>query len=244
LNTTPVQQGGTSAYLQTHTLGNNFGQSASVQFGIPDVGGTVHPYTWKGVKCPKAVFQCGVDEILTLTMTLDAKDIDTSTSLTSPVYQTANPPFHFAQGAVTKGAFGSETSVSGVRKATITLERPMETNRFYLAGSARKNEPVMNHFVKLTADIETDLLNTSDWDSVFINNSSFSLVLTFTGGAIPSGGANNFALTLNLSDCFIDSESPKVPGPGVIQPKLRLVGLFDDTHAGAVATLMTTDTSL
>lgn len=51
---TAVQQGGSTAYLQAHTLGDNFGKSLTTQVGVPDLTGTVRPYTYKA-------FALGVD---------------------------------------------------------------------------------------------------------------------------------------------------------------------------------------
>lgn len=78
LGVAPVQQGGTTAYLQTHALAGNYGQSLSLQAGIPQLTGTIVPRNWAGVKVPKGVFACAVDGILDCTFSVDGRSEDTA----------------------------------------------------------------------------------------------------------------------------------------------------------------------
>ena len=78
LTSAPVQQGGTTAYLQTHTLADVFGQSLSIQAGIPQLGGTIVPRNWAGCKVTKGVFECKLDEILTATFSVDGRSEETA----------------------------------------------------------------------------------------------------------------------------------------------------------------------
>ncbi len=58
---TPVQQGATTAYLQTHALADNFGKNLTLQKGVPQTDGVVKPYTFLGSKVTGAEFSCGVE---------------------------------------------------------------------------------------------------------------------------------------------------------------------------------------
>jgi hypothetical protein len=61
---TPVQQASTTAYLQTHTLAaTTDGKTLSIQHGVPDVTGTVRPYTFVGSKVTGATCVLSADYV-------------------------------------------------------------------------------------------------------------------------------------------------------------------------------------
>src|SRR5674476_475924 len=47
---TPVMLGSSTAYLQTHIPGSNWGKSFTLQKGAPDSSGTVHALNYPGCK--------------------------------------------------------------------------------------------------------------------------------------------------------------------------------------------------
>ena len=69
----PVQVLSTTAYLQTHALASNYGQSLSLQMGRPDVTGLIHQYNYRGVKCTSMKLECGTGEYLIGTYTVDGQ---------------------------------------------------------------------------------------------------------------------------------------------------------------------------
>ncbi|MEU0734684.1 phage tail tube protein, partial [Streptomyces lavendulocolor] len=112
---TPVQQGATAAYLQTHTLADTAGKSLSIQKGVPLTTGTVTDKSFVGCKVVGAEFSCGMGEMLTASWEIDAKDCSESETLAAASY-TAMSPFHFGQMAVKTGTYGAEAALDGVRK--------------------------------------------------------------------------------------------------------------------------------
>jgi hypothetical protein len=102
LGVAPAQQGGTTAYQQVHALGNNFGQSLSLQAGISQLGGLVVPRNWAGVKTTKGVFECKVDGVLNCTFSVDGRSEDTAagradaagTTLTNPTVTDVSITLH------------------------------------------------------------------------------------------------------------------------------------------------------
>lgn len=241
LGISPVQQAATTAYLQTHALASNQGQSASIQVGRPSLDGTVNPFSYVGCKVTKAVFECKVNEPLRVTMSIDGKDVSTQ-SYTTPTYQTSNPALFWNQGAFTMGPLGSEAAVSGVTSFTLTIERPQDIALFYLDGTGRKSAPVQNDFVKITGDIETTYTSASSFASIFQADTPQSIVLPFTGSLIAS--TYYYGLTLKLPQVRFDSEPPKVAGPDILRPKMTFEALYDDTNTAVTATYMSTDTTL
>lgn len=327
--TGPVQQGATAAYLQTHALATSFGQSLTIQKGVPDQStGTIHQYNFTGCKIEQAVFECGVDEYLMGSFTIDGRGYDTTNAYTSATYQSGNGIFAFNQGYVCMGALGSEVVIEGTRKFTLTLKRPLRKDNFYLDGTGLKSQQVQNGFFEITVDLETDYLTDSQYAALMAADTAQSINVYFVGPQIAAGtggaktitaitstangavvtstahgfsngqqvtiagvtgtgtGSPNNATLGNPSAWVIDSvatntfripwnsaaftytsggtatqnyqnlvgfqipnlrwnsELPKIGGPDIIQPKMQLVGLYDDTHTAATLLYQSTDTTL
>jgi hypothetical protein len=109
---TPVQQGATAAYLQTHTLADTFGKNLTIQKGVPLTSGTVTDKTFLGCKVIAAEFSCEVGGMLTSSWEIDGRTCDEAQTLASASYPSRSP-FHFGQLAVKAGTFASETALDG-----------------------------------------------------------------------------------------------------------------------------------
>lgn len=243
-STTPVQQGASAAYLQTHALGDNVGKALSAQVGIPDTTGTVRPYTGLGGKLTSAEFKCGgPGEMLTVSTEWDFRQISEAQTLASPSYPTGVKPFHFGQMTVKLGTQGAETSVDGVKGMSVKIERPHANDRFYAGNGGLKSEALGNDYVKVTGTITADYLDKSVFADRFANDSSTSLVWEFVGAtAIASTYYPTFRIKLPM--IFLDGDTPTLDGPGVISGDFPFTALFDLTNAAISAEYQSSDTTL
>src|ERR1041385_678869 len=157
---TPVVQGATAAYLQTHTLADTAGKSLTIQKGVPMTSGTVTDKTFVGCKVTSGEFACGVGEMLTGSFEFDGKDCDEAQTLAAASYSNM-APFHFGQMALKTGTFGAETALDGIRKVTCKVDRPQDVDRFYANQSALKKEPISNDQVKISGTLESDYVATT-----------------------------------------------------------------------------------
>ena len=223
---TPVQQGATAAYLQTHTLASVAGKSLTIQKGVPLTTGTVTDKSFVGCKVQSGEFQCGVGEMLTGTFEFDAKNCDESQTLAAASYSNMSP-FHFGQMALKTGAFGAEAALDGIRKVSCKIERPQDVERFYANQSALKAEPIENDQVKITGSLETDYTATT-LDDLHTSDGSTSMVWEFVGPLIASTFFETFRVT--LPSIHLDEGPPVVDGSGVVKPTFNFVGLFDGTN--------------
>ena len=98
---TPVINGATTAYTQTHNLTGDPTKSATIQVGKPDTGGTVRPFDYTGCMVNQFALSCAVDDWLKFALTCDAQDEDTAQTLATAAYPTALEGFHFQQATVT-----------------------------------------------------------------------------------------------------------------------------------------------
>jgi hypothetical protein len=243
-NATPVQQGGSTAYLQTHSLTDNRGKMLTMQVGLPDVGGTVRPYTALGCKITDAEFSCGVGELLKTTVNFDARQIVETQSLAAASYSAATNaqlPFHHGQMAVRLGTYGSEASVGAVRSATFKIGRPQDMEQFYAGNAGLKSEPTWNGLVDISGTLETDYMTKADFVDRFVNQTSTSLVLEFVGPIIASTYAETFRLASPKT--YFDAQIPPIGGPDLVKASVPFKGYLDTTNA-AFAQYMSRDTSV
>lgn len=243
---TPVQQGATAAYLQSHNLSptvDNAGKFLSIQAGVPDLAGTVRPYTFLGSKVTALEFSCGVDELLMCTATLDCRDVDEGQTLVAPSYLTNTRPRHFGEGTVKVAAtLGAVAAIQGVRKLSVKFERPMDTGRYYFGNGGLKSEPVSNNFVVISGQIDHDYVDKTIFADRYTADSQFSLVWEFTGPLIASTFFETFRITIPAA--FLDDGPPDVEGPDVVKTSYKFSGLYDNTNNPGLLEYMTTDTTL
>jgi hypothetical protein len=223
---TPVQQGVTTAYLQTHTLASVAGKSLTIQKGVPLTTGTVTDKTFLGCKITTGEFSCGVGEMLTASFEIDGKDCDEAQTLAAASYS-AMSPFHFGQMALKTGTFGAETALDGIRKVSVKVERPQDVERFYANQAALKREPIENDQVKITGTLESDYVATT-LDDLHTSDGGTSLVWEFIGPIIASTYAETFRITLPVVK--LDEGPPVVDGFGVVKPTFNFTGLYDLTN--------------
>ncbi len=238
---TPAQQSTTAAYLQTHTLADPFGKSLTIQVGVPDAAGTVRPYSYLGCKVTGAEFSIEVDKPGEATFDIDACDVTESESLASASFATNLRPFVGTDMAVKVGTYSSETSVSGITKVNVKIERASKTDRFYAGGSALKAEPILNDYWKISGTITADLLDKTVFADRFAADTQFSLVVELLGPIIESTYKDTFRIT--LPGCFLDGDTPTVDGQDVVSGDFPFTCLFDGTNLPVIE-VMSRDTSV
>lgn len=236
---TPVQQGATAAYLQTHTLADTWGKSLTIQKGVPMTTGVVTDKSFVGCKIISAEFSCEVGGMLTVTFEFDGKDCLETQTLAVASY-TPMSPFHFGQMGLKYGTYSSETALDGVRKVSVKFERPQAVDRYYANQSALKAQPILNDLTKVTASIEHDYVATTI-DDLHTSDAATSLVWEFIGPVIESTHAETFRV--KLPAVKVDDTPPVVDGYNVVRTSYNLTALYDGTNPVAIE-YMSTDITL
>ena len=239
---TPVQQGATAAYLQAHTVGDNIGKSLTIQHGVPDLTGTVRPFTFKGCKLSGAEFSCKVGEPLTMSLDVDGRQASEVETLVAASLATGVAPFHWAQMSVKLGTFGAEAAVSGVKGFSVKFDRGMASERFYAGAGGLKAEPVMNDWLKVSGSLDVDLVNKADFADRFAADSATSLVIEFVGPLIASTYYQTFRIKVPM--VFFDGDTPTVDGPDVTSGGYPFVAQLDGTNPLVSIDYISTDTTL
>lgn len=236
---TPVQQGATTAYLQTHTLADVAGKSLTIQKGVPLTTGTVTDKSFVGCKIVSAEFSCEVGGMLMCSLEIDGKNCDETQTLAAASYPVMSP-FGFHQLAVKTGTFGAETALDGVRKVSVKIERLQAVDRFYAGQAGLKKEPISNDLVKITGSIERDYVDTIT-DDLHTSDAATALVVELIGPIIASTFAETFRI--KLPAIKFDDAPPTVEGFDVVKPTLNFTALYDGTNQVAIE-YMSTDVTV
>jgi hypothetical protein len=242
LVTGPTVQGATTAFLTTATLGDNLGKSLSMQVGIPDLAGLLHPYNFSGGKVTSTTFECDQSGILGVSADLDFQQYQETSALVVPSYATDAGPYHFRQESVKVGPFGSEAAIQGVTKVAMTYARPQDTGRFYANNAGLKSEPVTNDVVAVTGTVSADLVNKANLADNYASDTPFSMVVAYTSTVL-AGTAIPFAITFALPECYLNTGTPQLGGKDVVNGDYTYTCEYDGSHLPTI-TYMSTDTTL
>ena len=239
----PVQQAASIAYLQSHALADTFGKMATAQSGVPLVGGSVVPQSALGCKVTSATFACAVDQLLTVGVEMDARDLTESQTLAAASYATSRRPFHFAQMGVRTGAtVAGAVAADGVRGFSLTLERNIKVDQFYANAGGLKDQPTTADKVAVTGTISADYKTAAHWADRFRDDTGFSLVIEFIGPIIASTYAERIAFEMPV--VYLNGDTPSVGGPDVVQTDFPFKGYFDLTNPALNIPYMSADTAL
>jgi hypothetical protein len=240
--TTPVQQGATIAYLQTHAFSDNFGFSLTGQVGIPDTStGTARPYSFLGGKINSMEFSCGVGEQLKVVTDFDFQKVSEAQTLATASYATGLGNWGYNNMAVKLGTFGAEAAVAGINGCTMKIERPMKTDRAS-AVAGLKGEPIINDYANVTGTFEAEFYDKTILADRFANNTSTSLIWEFVGANIAS--TYYYTIQLKVPMIFLEGDTPQVGGPDVVGGSFNFTGKSDGTNPLCTITYTSIDTTI
>lgn len=233
---TPVQQGATTAYLQTYALGTE-ALSFTGQVGLPDTGGTVRPKTAHGCVVTGWEFSVDTSGILTLKVDVDAEDVEHTTALTAPSYVTASE-FHFAHGSVTFDT----VAVANVLSASVAAGIAVKTDRFFLGAAGLKARPILNDFSDVTGSLEVEFGDLTTIQNRYTADTAVAVVLLFEAAVI--SGAFKETLKFTLPSAYFDTGTPQVGGPDVLTQSVDFTSLANSSGAALTIDYISTDVTV
>lgn len=186
---------GAGPYTHTITPGDKTGLGLTMQGGIPDVGGTVRPFTASGIKVVGGEIAWERDKFLKASFDLLGKDLVTATALASASYSSANPPYGWPDVSVTIGGSAFKT-----QRGTLRYSQPHGT-RFY-GGATTTDEPLQTGDAVATLDLLGHLESLTAYDRI-IAGTEAAVVVTI------SKSPNSIVVTGNAR--FLDGQ-PELAG--------------------------------
>lgn len=254
--------GTTGAYSATHAPGSLKGQSMTIQKGVPSVDGTsANPFTYVGMKLTEWTLSVATGAIATLATTWDGRNelangtqgdkLNTAVPALGPYDEAAtNSIFHFREATLYSGGTvtttGGITSVSGavplgnVKSAEVKCAMKMDISRYFLGSAGFKGEPIENDYRDITGQFVIEWLDSESMYAAFAADTPITLELTFDGEPI-GDGTNSSSLSILIPKVFLEGDSPKVPGPGVITQTVPFTGLDDNVNNAIQITYVTID---
>jgi len=233
--------GATLARLHTHTLGDIFGTSLTVQVGRPDTSGTVQPFSFLGMRVDTLSLSNAVDELLVCEVGFVGQEQTTAQALATAVYPTtgsaaAYEQFYWTQGVISVA--GSPVAV--VTDFQIEVNNTLKSDRYFLGG-ATMSEPILAGMTEITGSI------TAEFDSLtalnrFVNNDQVALSATWTAATAIESTTFPY-VQVTIPKVRFDGGSPTVGGPDVLTVELPFKVLNDGTNAPITIDYMTSDTA-
>jgi hypothetical protein len=223
---TPVQVGGTTAYLQTHNLGaSDPTKSATIQVGKPGEAGTVHPFDYLGCMVTSYEVSCEVDGFLEATFGLDVNDRKTDQTLATASYPSALQTFDFSDATVTVNGSGVSDTFNSFN---LSGALPRATDRWRLGSGAVKLKPILNDYTAATVTLGGAFKNLTN-QGLFDAGTIIPIVVLFDSG-IAAGTGNNYLIRFTMQACQIQGEDPVVGGPDILTQDLTMNVLDDGTN--------------
>jgi len=229
--TTP--SGATNTRDQTFTIAanDNSGRSFTGQLGIPDVDGTVQPFTYKGCKVAEWELSMQNDGLGMLKMTLDSQDESTSIGLAAASYASSFEVLYFSGGQVTIGGANVD-----VRKITLTGKMNYATDRFFIraattaGGPTLKKEPIANDYMEITGEMELEFSGLTVYNR-FVNGTLAAITVAFQGSIIEAGGGATinprYGLTITIPNARFEGNTPDVKGMDIVPIIVPFKALYD-----------------
>lgn len=240
---TPSLIGGTgSSYGATFNLADTYGKSMTVQGGLPRRDGTVVVHELTGTKVTQATFSCGVGEFLSASFTFDSMGFSDSQTLASASYVGTNVPFNFKQMSLKMGTYSSETSISGVRAVSVTIDRPHDTEDYTAGAAGVKSQPVLNGATQITGTITADWLDKATFQTLAHGTTATSLVWEFVGPTAISG-SNYPTFRLTLPSVHFEPATQSVGGREELTNDWSFKWAYDGTNQPSIYTI-SADTAL
>lgn len=231
--------GATNARQQVHEIGLEapWGKSLTCQVGRPGTDAVVRPFDYLGCKVTEVTIACEAGGAVTVVATIDGREEVTDQTLVVATYDADAEPFVFNDVAL-EIAGGP---VTNARSITWKIGIPQNTERFHLGSDGKKDQPIANALVDITADAVLEFNSMADHNR-FKNETLHSLMMRAEGDIIEA--ALPYYTELNAPCAKQVSSGPAVEGPDVITASASFEILANGTDAPVTAEIQNTDTAV
>lgn len=222
---TSTKDGATNVYQQVHTIGSTL-PSLTVQKVLPSLNtdGTFSDavYTFTSAMVSKWSLNVPNAGVATLDLTLDSRDVLTTTPKVTPAYGANNHVLHFGGACLYTGtltaptttvAASATTAVANVKDITIECDNALATDKtYYFCGAGKKSKPwkgVPQVSGKMTVEFVTD----GPFVAAFLADTAMTLLLN-----LAAKENTDEKVQVVLSEIRIEGDLPQAGGtPGVIE---------------------------
>lgn len=219
-----VATSGVGPYTHEFTPGDLSGKGLTLQIGVPQVGGTVTPLGYAGVKVASWELALEAGQIATLGLSVVGQS-DVSATLATASYVTGGAtPFVFTHGTVNIAAVAAS-----VRSISLSGDNGLDTDRRNI-GDANLDQPLEAELRTYDGQITIEFSATTEYDR-FLNGNEFALQLVLSAGA-------SAQVTIDANVRY-DGKTPNVGGKDLVVTDVpfKVIGTTTDA-LGLTVTLI------
>jgi hypothetical protein len=232
---TPVQQGATAAYLQTHNMNSAPSKSASIQVQTPPVtSSTLVPHDMTGVMFSGISLAWSAAGVLSYEIPVVYQSLDLTQTLATYTAPSAYSLFSFQQGVL---KVGGVTEANIIGDGSLSLGYSLRDDAYALGSNGKIAKPVITDKPSASGTFTADFNDNTNLTRV-TNNTIADVVLQFTGAIIAS--TFNYQVTFTIPDCVFTTQRPTVGGPGPVQQTVTFESASSTGNAPSI-TYMSTD---
>lgn len=216
---------GAGPYVHTFTPEDLADDHMTVQVGVPDVSGTVQPFSFYGMKVQGWELGIKAGELVTLDLDLVGKKLATSDTLATASFTTgAATPFTFKHASATIGG-----AAANIKELTLKGDNGLDTDRRFI-GSEFRAEPLSADSRAYTGEMTMEFESLTQMNR-WRTGTEAALVATITAGASAS-----LVVTTNAR---FDGSTPTVDGKGIVELKVPFKCIGPTTDASAITAVLT-----
>lgn len=230
---TPVQNGATTAYTQTHNWTGDPSKSATIQAAKPSVDGTARAFDYIGSMLTGFTLNQAVDDWLKFQATFDCQDELTNQTLVTASYPTALEGFHFQEHTMTINSVVQDGTTGVIAKGmSLDLSLPRNTERYGLRSTALKAKPIMNDYTPGTGSVTLEFTDLVQY-GLFTAGTKVPIIFDWTSPNF-AGTAFPYKLTITIAQAQFTGTTPQVQGPDILQIDAPFSILDDGTNPPVV----------
>lgn len=222
---TSTKDGATNVYQQVHTIGSTL-PSLTVQKVLPSLNtdGTFSDavYTFTSAMVSKWALNVPNAGVATLDLTLDSRDVLTTTPKVTPAYGANNHVLHFGGACLYTGtltaptttvAASATTAVANVKDITIECNNALAVDKtYYFCGAGKKSKP-WKGVPQVTGKITVEFVTNGPFVAAFLADTAMTLLLN-----LRAMENDDEKVQVALSEIRIEGDLPQAGGtPGVIE---------------------------
>lgn len=212
---TPIQDGATTSYTQTHTLDTPPDKSATIQVQTPPVStSTLLPQDLLGVMMGGLNLSWDAAGVLMWEMPCVINNMSTAETLATYVAPTSWSMLSFAGGSLSIGGV-AQTDITG--SGTLTITQALRDDAFALGSSGTMKKPTETAKPTAGGSFTADFEDMTHFNRV-VNDTSGDVILKFEGATI--SGAFKYTMQVTIPACKFQSPRPQVGGPGPVSQEV------------------------
>lgn len=207
----------------TYTPDDLTGESMTIQVGVPDITGTVHPFTYGGCKIGGWTLTAEAGSLAMLSLDIVGMTETNGVALAPASYDTGLEPFVFTEASLLiAGATNNVVSNFELTCDMGLTERPR-------LGSATSREYLQNGFREFTGTITHDFENLTQYNR-FLDGDETALVLNF------DNGTETLVITANIR---FDGATPQLNGVELVEEESPFKVVSSTSDALGITAVLT-----